>query len=115
MSTRTATAISPREMRWLFDKIDAPPRRPACWNWTGSRDRWGYALMRIDGKTRVIHRLVYEHFYGPVPPGLELDHTCKNPSCVNPSHLEPVTHLENLLRGDTIIARHAQRKAQNRV
>ena len=45
------------------------------------------------------HRVYYERHVGPVPEGLELDHLCRNPGCVNPEHLEPVTHAENIRRG----------------
>lgn len=41
----------------------------------------------------------YEHHVGPIPDGLHLDHLCRNRRCVNPDHLEPVTHRENTLRG----------------
>jgi hypothetical protein len=44
--------------------------------------------------------VAYELFVGPIPEGLELDHLCRNPSCVNPAHLEAVTHRENVRRGD---------------
>ena len=44
------------------------------------------------------HVAVYEHMVGPVPEGLELDHLCENPPCINPEHLEPVTHRENTRR-----------------
>lgn len=45
------------------------------------------------------HRWSYEHHVGPIPDGLHLDHLCRTRSCVNPSHLEPVTHAENTMRG----------------
>lgn len=45
------------------------------------------------------HRWGYERFIGPVPPELHMDHLCRNPGCVNPAHLEPVTPGENVLRG----------------
>jgi hypothetical protein len=42
---------------------------------------------------------MYEQHFGSIPENLELDHLCRNPACVRPDHLEPVTHLENLRRG----------------
>ena len=49
------------------------------------------------------HRLSYETFVGPIPDGKELDHVCGVRRCVNPSHLEPVTHHENVLRGKRLL------------
>lgn len=69
-----------------------------CWIWFGAKGR-GYGVISFDGKGRVAHRLAYELLHGPVPKGLELDHVCKNGLCVNPAHLEPVTHSENCRRG----------------
>ena len=70
-----------------------------CHVWTGPADRFGYGLIWIDGQLRAAHRVSYEHFVGPIPNGLEIDHLCRVPACVNPKHLEPVTHQENVLRG----------------
>jgi len=55
---------------------------------------------------RQAHRVLYEWTVGPVPAGLELDHLCRVRRCVRPSHLEPVSRRENLLRGVTIPAAH---------
>jgi hypothetical protein len=52
---------------------------------------------------------LWEHLVGPVPDGLELDHLCRNPGCVNPDHLEPVTHKENMLRGFNPSATNARK------
>ena len=71
-----------------------------CWLWTGHVNRKGYGMIAdADGRYREVHRVVYEIEVGPVPAGLELDHLCRNPRCVNPAHLDPVTHRENVLRG----------------
>lgn len=75
-----------------------------CWIWTGHKNRCGYGRLTVDGRRIAAHRLAYELLVGPVPDGLELDHLCRNRACVRPSHLEPVTHRENTLRGDTIVA-----------
>jgi hypothetical protein len=72
-----------------------------CWFWTGSNS-WvsgGYGQTTLNGKTIGAHRAVYEQVYGLIADGLELDHLCQIPSCVNPSHLEPVPHKINLQRG----------------
>lgn len=42
---------------------------------------------------------MWEKHNGAIPTNMDLDHLCRNPICVNPDHLEPVTHLENVRRG----------------
>jgi hypothetical protein len=71
-----------------------------CWVWQLALNTVGYAIRHRDGQTRVVHRLNYERDVGPVPEGLELDHLCRVRRCVNPAHLEPVTHTENLRADD---------------
>lgn len=66
-----------------------------CWIWQRQTDPNGYG--RIGGL--LAHRVVYEREVGPIPEGLELDHLCRVPSCVNPGHVEPVTHRVNVVRG----------------
>lgn len=70
-----------------------------CWQWTGSLVQKGYGALRDAGVNCRAHRWSYEHFVGPIPDGLTLDHLCRNRGCVNPEHLEPVTSLENTRRG----------------
>jgi hypothetical protein len=71
-----------------------------CWLWTASLDGTGYGKI-ADERGRLIgaHIVSYLMSKGPVPIGHELDHTCRVTRCVNPAHLEPVTHKENILRG----------------
>lgn len=75
-----------------------PEPNSGCWLWTGSIDRDGYGQARHMGVVRRAHRILYEAERGPIPSGLVLDHKCRNPGCVNPDHLQPVTQGENLRR-----------------
>jgi len=77
--------------------------RTGCWLWTANRCGKGYAMFSAGGTMRRCHRWAYEHFVGPIPEGLEIDHLCRVRHCVNPSHLEPVTHEENLRRAAVVI------------
>jgi hypothetical protein len=70
-----------------------------CWVWTGGLSHNGYGQIFIDHKSRRAHRVSYELARGAVPPGLQLDHLCRNRACINPAHLEPVTQRENIRRG----------------
>ncbi len=83
-----------------------------CWNWTGYREKRGYGWFspRSSGRHSRAHTWSYEHFKGPVPPGLTVDHVCRNTSCVNPAHLEVVTRAENARRA--LRVRHATAKGE---
>lgn len=73
-----------------------------CLLWTGYVSEYGYGVVSFQGKMHRVHRLVYTFLVGPIPEGLTLDHrrTCPK-HCAEPKHLEPVTHVENVLRGDS--------------
>lgn len=93
----------------FWAKFDRDPVT-GCWDWTAAVDpATGYGKVHIaPGATANAHRAGYELLVGAVPDGLDLDHLCRNRRCVNPAHLEPVTRQENLLRGDTLTAAHAE-------
>ena len=71
-----------------------------CWLWTGATNNHGYPQIRIGEITVLAHRYAYENTRAEIPTGLELDHLCKTPLCVNPWHLEPVTRQVNVDRAD---------------
>ncbi len=79
-----------------------------CWLWTGSLTNKGYGSFSYKGHTVQSHRYAHELLVGLVPEGLEVDHLCRNRACMNPAHLEAVTHRVNLLRGNSFSARYAR-------
>lgn len=96
--------------RERFDAAVHMEPNTACWLWTGTvtREKHGYGRLEVNGKPTVAHRYAYEQFIGPIPPDCDLDHKCRTTLCVNPWHLEPVSHKENVLRGTSPAAKHAK-------
>lgn len=79
-----------------------------CWNWTAGKNSHGYGGFYADGKMNHAHRVMYNLVTGKtIEKGMHTDHLCRNTSCVNPRHLEVVTHQENILRGNTIASRNS--------
>lgn len=85
----------------LQDKV-MPEPMSGCWIWIGSIDGNGYGQIQTRNRRypRAAHRYTYQTLMGEIPHGLQIDHLCRNRQCVNPAHLEPVTFLENVRRGD---------------
>lgn len=109
--------MTPAERQRFKAKVDY--RDDGCWRWTGAVSKpttkrpgsGGYALFVAGGKTRTGHRLSYENYVGPIPPGLQIDHLCHpadgscpggtdclHRRCVNPIHLEAKSGKENSRR-----------------
>lgn len=95
MTAPNAAGLTERQQRNVLRRVRFGD---GCWEWAGRMNVWGYGTMHIGKHTRQAHRVVYEILVGLVPEGLELDHLCRVKSCVRPSHMEPVTHGENVRR-----------------
>lgn len=95
----------------FWDKVYPDPMS-GCWLWTGSTGRWGYGNFQEGSRTqgtrrmRNAHRISYEAFVGPSH--REIDHLCRTRCCVNPEHLEDVSHAENGRRGESQMAHQAR-------
>jgi hypothetical protein len=93
------------------EMVPAPPHLdPAlgsCQIWTGptSGDGRGgdYPRMSLDGQTVAVHIVSWTNEHGFVPGKKQLDHLCRCRRCVNPDHLELVTHRQNQKRRDAAI------------
>lgn len=101
LAARMANRGSVKDVILRKKKVDIN----GCWVWLGNRVKksngdYGHISIKWKDvrKTFRAHRLSYEVFIGDIPEGLELDHKCRNTLCINPDHLEPVTHTENMRR-----------------
>ena len=83
-------------------------KETVCWEWLGGKYPTGYGRFALGDKYVYAHRFAYESLIGTIPPGLPIDHLCRNRPCVNPAHMEPVTNKVNILRGQGWGAVHAR-------
>jgi hypothetical protein len=107
-------AVVARTKREIIERFLAryePEPNSGCWLWIGSVSGHGYGRFHSGKVSFAAHRFSYEVSRGHIPEQLELDHLCRVRMCVNPSHLEPVPHRENVLRGHGFAAIHAKKNA----
>lgn len=67
------------------------PNKSGCVIWNRSTDDRGYGTLCVNNKTVWAHRFAYEYYFGPIPKGMEIHHTCENESCVSKEHLVATT------------------------
>ena len=109
---------TPQERFWKKVNKNGPtlvPKLGPCWIWTAAINSHGYGQFMPILKPRKLvpaHRFAYETLVGPIPEGLESDHLCRNPACVNPAHLEFVTHKINCRRGTVGIVAGARMRSK---
>ena len=102
----------PPETRFWNHIVTEP--NSGCWLWISNTTDRGYGLFNLYDvvlrKWTIVyaHRFSYEMYKGFIPIGLEVDHLCRVTCCVNPFHLEAVTHKVNVLRGDGLSAQSAR-------
>jgi hypothetical protein len=112
MSATVPAFGDPRLPERFWAKVDVDPTTE-CWAWTGHRIPTGYGRVWVAGRQQFTHRFAFASLVGGLPDwtstGLELDHLCRNRGCCNPSHLELVSHRENVLRGESIVVDHSRR------
>lgn len=92
-----------------FERMHIPEPMSGCLIWTGCWTSSRYGILYINKIARVAHRAAWCMFNGPIPAGLDLDHKCRTRPCVNVTHLEPVTHRVNILRGEGPCAVNARK------
>lgn len=104
----TLDDLAPRMLASLRARMEAktsPEPNTGCHLWTGALNKHGYGSVGLGSRghstamVRAAHRVAYLLDRGDLPSGVVLDHLCRNHACVNPLHLEPVSHLENVRRG----------------
>ena len=91
---RTRAGKSPQQRLEASHTVEAN----GCWRWLKAKTTTGYGHFHLGGRYYQAHRLVYTLLRGPVLT-VAMDHLCRNRWCVNPDHLEPVSHAENIRRG----------------
>ena len=100
--------MTPALVRFMA-RVLAPAENGGCWRWAGAVNNAGYPTFQVRKRTWPAYRWLYEQLEREVPAGLELDHLCRTPLCVNPDHVEPVTHRENQRRGNSIMGTNARK------
>lgn len=107
--------LTENEFNRFFTKVDkegpiVKSELGKCWIWTASiRKEDGYGNFYLRGKRVYSHKLSYVIASGSFSEDLKLDHLCRNTSCVNPSHLEPVTDKINIFRGTGVAVTHSKK------
>jgi len=112
---------SPDDLTRFYEKVVRIPQPRATWVplrgpclvWSAGTTSRDYGCILVNGQSEAVHRIAFELRYGPIPPGMVVDHLCCRKACVNPDHLEAVTVHENNRRAREMKKRQ-QRSACSR-
>jgi hypothetical protein len=80
----------------IYGKLPEADKVTGCREWLTSKNKKGYCTAHVNGKTQLIHRLIWESVHGPLLPGQVVRHTCDNPPCCEITHLLCGTHADNV-------------------
>lgn len=87
------------DLERFWDKVSPEPNS-GCWLWVASCNQKGYGRFWFRERLDSAHRASWVIFRGEIPNTLEVDHKCRVRCCVNPDHLELISHRENYIRGE---------------
>jgi hypothetical protein len=109
MRAKSIPTLTTKQENRFWSKVDVPYQPSCCWEWTGSTSPKNYGYVVIGTQTFKSHRVAYRVLIGPIPGERDLDHLCRNPRCVNPDHLQPVTNAVNTRRGHGCCSRNRRK------
>lgn len=112
----TKEHIDENVLKRFYDKVE---KTDTCWNWTGARTAnrpkriladatVGYGVININKRPFYVHRLAWMMAGKDLVEGLVIDHICNNSLCVNPDHLQQITHEKNIKRSEKTTANGAK-------
>lgn len=108
-------------MARMISRTDTTTDPDGCWYLITPRTYLGYGNFTLNGKNMGAHRASYKIFCGDTTPGMDVDHichtrencdggpTCRHRLCVRPSHLQLITHHENVLRGHATVTKRPKK------
>lgn len=85
----------------FWARVDRSGGTDACWPWTGRFYPNHYGIVGWRRRAWRAHRLAWELMRSPIPPGLVVDHLCRNRACCNPRHMRVVTIATNVTENST--------------
>lgn len=99
-----------QKVETFWKHVDRSGGDNACWPWTSWMNSKGYGKFKLCGWHSSAHRIAYAVTHGEIPEGYDIDHICNNRACCNPSHLQAISHRENVLRSENTIAGRQSRQ-----